>query len=224
MTWGLYFDWIAKGTLPNYQPPIPLMVVLYNGKDKEYGYEISFQDLFPHLPDELKPFVPQFKIIFINLNWFQYENLPGKPETKAIVESMKRATDGTFAENLERILGYLSLLPIDEHIRDIVAKITTYCSWVSDIKSEQIQKIIQKIFRGQEGIDMSQAYWKDAVMQGELKTRVNDILVILRARFNEIPQSISDSLQQRTDAVALESLVVLAATCTSLDEFAKALK
>jgi hypothetical protein len=228
MTWGLYFDWIAKGTLPNYQPPIPLMVVLYNGKDKEYGYEISFQDLFPHLPDELKPFVPQFKIIFINLNWFQYDNLPGKPETKAIVESMKRATDGTFAENLERILGYLSLLPLDEHVRDIVAKIVTYCSWTSNITLEQIQNTIQKTFTGQEGINMSESFIKEAVLkgelQGELKTRVNDILVILRARFNEIPQSISDSLQQRTDAIALESLVVIAATCTSLDEFAKALK
>ncbi|MDR1491275.1 MAG: hypothetical protein LBT05_00905 [Planctomycetaceae bacterium] len=67
------------------------MVVLYNGANKEYGYEISFQDLFPDIPDGLKPFVPQFKIIFINLNWFSYDNLPGKPETKAIAESMKLA-------------------------------------------------------------------------------------------------------------------------------------
>jgi hypothetical protein len=49
-------------------------------------------------------------------------------------------------------------------------------------------------------------------------------LTFLRARFNEVPQSIADSLRQRTDAVALESLVVLAATCASLDEFAEALK
>ncbi|MDR1493921.1 MAG: hypothetical protein LBT05_14565 [Planctomycetaceae bacterium] len=75
---------------------------------------------------------------------------------------------------------------------------------------------------------MAQAYWKDAVMQGELqgelKGKVETILVFLRARFNEIPQSITDSLRQRTDAVAIDSLAVLAATCTSLDEFAQALK
>ncbi|MDR1493922.1 MAG: Rpn family recombination-promoting nuclease/putative transposase [Planctomycetaceae bacterium] len=146
MAWALYFHLITKGLLPNYQPPIPLMVVLYNGVNKEYGYEIRFQDLFPNLPERLKPYVVQFKVIFINLNWFSYDNLPGKPETKAIVESMKRTTDGTFAPNLERILGYLSPLPSDEHVRDIVAKITTYCSWVSNMKSEEIQKIIKKNF------------------------------------------------------------------------------
>ena len=53
-----------------FEPPIPLMVVVYNGAE-DWDGEIWFQDLFPHLPDELRPYVPQFRVIFINLRRFK---------------------------------------------------------------------------------------------------------------------------------------------------------
>jgi hypothetical protein len=91
---------------------------------------------------------------------------------------------------------------------------------------------VTKVFKGQKGIQMAETIEKGILqegieigeLRGELKGKVNAILAFLRARFNEVPQLIADSLRQRTDAVALESLVVLAATCTSLDEFAETLK
>jgi hypothetical protein len=64
----------------------------------------------------------------------------------------------------------------------------------------------------QEGIEIGEA-------RGELEARVNDILVILRKKFTRVPSSIVKSLNQRTDAIALKSLLILAATCSSLDEF-----
>jgi phosphoribulokinase len=42
------------------------MVVVYNGSEDWEG-EIWFHDLFPDLPDELRQYVPQFKLFFINL-------------------------------------------------------------------------------------------------------------------------------------------------------------
>jgi predicted transposase/invertase (TIGR01784 family) len=75
--------------------------------------------------------------------------------------------------------------------------------------------------------EVHQQYLHDVatkVEAGEIRGEVKAILALLRSRFTEIPQSIIDSLGQRTDLVALESLVVLAATCASLDEFTEALK
>ena len=39
-----------------------------------------------------------------------------------------------------------------------------------------------------------------------------------------VPDEIVVELNKRTDATALESLVILSAQCTTIDEFAKALK
>ena len=68
-----------------------------------------------------------------------------------------------------------------------------------------------------EGIEIGEA-------QGELKGRIHDILTFLRAKFQYVPDEVAIELNKRTDATALESLVILAAHCKSLDEFAKALK
>jgi len=69
----------------------------------------------------------------------------------------------------------------------------------------------------QEGIEIGEA-------QGELKGTIQAIRTSLRAKFQHVPDEIVTELSKRTHATALESLVALAATCTSLDEFTTALK
>ena len=60
--------------------------------------------------------------------------------------------------------------------------------------------------------------------RGELKGGIKVILAFLRAKFQFVPDDVIGELYRRTDPTALESLVMLAAQCKSLDEFAKALK
>ena len=60
--------------------------------------------------------------------------------------------------------------------------------------------------------------------QGELQGKVKAILTILRVNFGRIPSAISEELNRRTDPIALESLLEIAAQCDSLAEFADALK
>ncbi len=67
--------------------------------------------------------------------------------------------------------------------------------------------------------------WKaEGKAEAGLESKVEDILAILSDKFKKVPTSICESLRKRTDLTAMKSLVVLAATCKSLDEFAKALK
>jgi hypothetical protein len=115
---SLRFRWLLSNRPESgkFKPPIPLMVVVYNGSE-DWDGEIWFQDLFPDLPEKLREFVPQFRVIFINLRRFQYGQLPGKPETQAIVESLMRATDGTFIEQLPGVLRHVADADLDERQR-----------------------------------------------------------------------------------------------------------
>ncbi|MDR0705073.1 MAG: hypothetical protein LBF88_08800 [Planctomycetaceae bacterium] len=57
-------------------------------------------------------------------------------------------------------------------------------------------------------------------VSGKLEGCVNTILDILNDKFGQVPKDIADALNQRTDEIALRSLAVHAANCSSLDDFA----
>jgi len=82
--------------------------------------------------------------------------------------------------------------------------------------AEAVQKSII-----QEGIEIGEAI---SEARWGLKYRIQDIQTFLRAKFQYIPEEIVTELNNRTDVTALESLVILAAQCATLDEFANALK
>jgi len=101
------------------------MIVVYNGTEDWEG-EIWLQDLFPNLPEKLCPFVSQFRVFVINLRCFRYGHLPGKPETRAIAESMMRATDGTFIEHLPGVFKHLAESSLGEPQRLGLTQNTEY--------------------------------------------------------------------------------------------------
>ncbi|MDR1290787.1 MAG: hypothetical protein LBK06_06265 [Planctomycetaceae bacterium] len=55
---------------------------------------------------------------------------------------------------------------------------------------------------------------------GKLQGKVELILDILSDRFGWVPQYIVDSLNERNDVIAMESLAFHASSCSSLDDFA----
>ncbi|MDR2117279.1 MAG: Rpn family recombination-promoting nuclease/putative transposase [Planctomycetaceae bacterium] len=244
----LYFGWTATNYSENYKPSIPLMLLLYNGNE-DIDEKQFFQSIFGKIPKEFKRFVPQFKMIVINMKRFSYDNLPGKPETQAIAESFKRATDGTFGTQLAPILERVKIADLGkQHTLDLTTSITRYCTWTTDLTSEKVVQTITKVFTGAEGLKMATTIKKGIVQEGieigeargeargialgevrgvalgeargELKGCVNMILGILSDRFGKVPKSIVNALKQRTDVVALKSLVVHAVNCSSLDDFA----
>jgi len=56
------------------------------------------------------------------------------------------------------------------------------------------------------------------------ETRRKMLLTLLRIQFKEVPKEIENEIFQIADLVALNSFVVLAGTCQSLDEFSKCLR
>ena len=231
---ALHFRWFMskRPESGTFTPPIPLMVVVYNGK-ADWDGEIQFQDLFPDLPEELRPFVPQFRVFFINLRRFQYGNLPGRPETQAIAESLMRATDGTFIAHLSGVLKHVADGGLDEPLRlDLVRTISSYCTWVAQASSEQITNAITTVFKGQEAINMIEAIKNSFVLEGieigeargKVASKIETLLAVLNGKFKSVPKHVTDDIGRMTDPIALDSLTVLASTSTSIDEIVEALR
>jgi len=235
---SLSFRWILSNRPDsgNFVPPIPLMIVVYNGSE-DWDGEIWFHDLFPHLPEKLREFVPQFRIIFINLRRFKYGQLPGKPETQAMVESLMRATDGTFIDHLPNVLQHVAESDLNKPLRwGLIKTISIYYTLTAKATSDQLAQGISTVFKGQEYIKMIEEIKDSYILEGieigeargeargELKGSIRNTLAILRDKFQYVPNEIVTELNKRTDATALESLGVLAAQCKTLDEFNNALK
>ncbi|MCL2118834.1 MAG: Rpn family recombination-promoting nuclease/putative transposase [Planctomycetaceae bacterium] len=235
---SLSYHWLLSNRSESgtFKPPIPIMIIVYNGSE-DWDGEIWFQDLYPDLTDELRQLVPQFRVIFINLRRFKYGNLPGKPETQAIIESLLRATDGTFIDHLPNVLRHVAESNLNEPLRwDLTKTISIYYTLTAKATSDQLAQGISTVFKGQEYIKMIEEIKDSYILEGieigealgevrgELKGKIQTILTFLHAKFHHVPDEVVIELNKRTDPTALDSLAVLSAQCKTLDEFTKVLK
>ena len=226
---SLYSMWtkIGRTDAKSFKLPVPIMIVLYHGKEDWNTDDLHFQSIFDHIPEEIRENVPEFYVLAINLSRFEYGKLPGSPETQALIEAMKRAMDGTLAKNLKEIIRSLERLPMDQRIRDIAQSIIVYAAWSSGASKEQLEEAILTVWKGDEGNKMVETIQKgfrfECVQEGVVKSKIESIHAILKKRFKRVPSEIKKSLGRMNDPVALESLVVHAATCTSLEDFSDSL-
>ena len=227
---SLYKRWTDAGRPPSRQKfklPMPLMVLVYCGAEELDDETLCFQEIFEHVPESLKMFVPQFHLLVSNLRRFDYEYLPGRPETQATVETMKRSFDGTLAERLSGVLGRMEAIPLDDRIMELVGTIAWFGGCVADIVPARIVEAVTNVIKGQKGIKMTETVQKgifsQGIERGKLEEKINKILKLLQIRHKQVPDAIAAKLNSRTDLIALESLFELAAQCNSIEEFTDAL-
>jgi hypothetical protein len=231
---SLYKRWKDAGrpsSLEKLKLPVPLMILVYCGEEDLDEEMLCFQRLFGNLSEELKQFVLQFRLIIINFRKFDYANLTGRPETRAFVETSKRAFDGTLAEHFCGIMDRFETTPIDDRIMDLIGGFTWYSGRVADVDQEEMNQAITKLIKGKDGIDMVEMIKKgifqegkaEGKAEGKLQEKVDNILSVLQVRLGEVPESIVNELHRRTDLIALQSLLMIAAQCNSIAEFQDAL-
>ncbi|MDR0611080.1 MAG: DUF4351 domain-containing protein, partial [Planctomycetaceae bacterium] len=201
----------------------------------------------PGLPDELREFVPQSKLIRANLNNHPYHCLPGRPETRAVVETIKRIHDGTAVEHFGDIIANFKEMTWDDRIIEIVHSICYYTASREPIDPKNIQESIQQTIPGKEGEHMAgtmvktlyDEIFEKGVFNGELKgirkgirkgikkgikkgrtkEGANMLLRQLSKRFGEVHVDVKEKLYAKQDPVVLESLAEQLLDCKTIEEF-----
>jgi hypothetical protein len=221
-----------------FRPYITLAVLIYCGEDKPDDVQY-YQDMFPGLPEELREFVPQSKIIRVNLNKFSYENLPGCPETRAVVETIKRIHDGSATEHFGDIIANFKNMTWDDRIMEIVHSICFYTASHEPIDPRYIQETIQKTIPGKEGEHMASTMvktlydeifekcelsrkfkWKEEGREeGRAEEGADMLSDLLKKRFGEIRVDVKEKLYAKHDPIVLNSLAVQLLDCKTIEEF-----
>jgi hypothetical protein len=130
-------------------------IVIFCGEDKDNDVAY-FQDMYENLPEALRIYVPQSKLVRINLNNFSYDNLPGRPETQAFVETMKRLYDGTLQGNLSTILERFRTTAIDRRIEEVIYSICTFIYSKTKINFDECAEVVRTLVQGKKGEEMAE--------------------------------------------------------------------
>jgi len=90
---------------PDTPPPLIFPMVLYQGKSK-WSAPLSFQD-YLNVPNELKPFVPDFQYVLIDLSHLSDEDIKGEVYVRLVLLVMKHIDSPELIEFL-----FNTLLPL----------------------------------------------------------------------------------------------------------------
>jgi hypothetical protein len=88
-----------------------------------------------------------------------------------------------------------------------------------DKEKTMIKGIFEETY--DEGVAVGKA---EGVAEGEAKAGRNMVLTFLRAKFSRVPKEVERAIRAMNDPTALESWAAHAATCQTMDEFARALR
>ena len=99
-------------------------------------------------------------------------------------------------------------------------------------------KVLEELYMKKNGVILSEkldAYFRDKysaayIAEGEARGEAkeiergrNAVVTVLRTRFKRVPKEVEKTIRQMVDLVALESWLVQAVACQSMDEFTKSL-
>ncbi|MGL6193530.1 MAG: Rpn family recombination-promoting nuclease/putative transposase [Thermoguttaceae bacterium] len=208
----------------------PLLIVLHNGS-KPIIDRPTLEKMVAKVVGTEK-FIPRFEYDLVDLPALAVEELGEAPLLRVILELLKRGTDGTLYDVQTEILEPLAAIRDDPATREWMQRILRYMDQIlaaanKPLTVETVDAVIRPVYKERSktmAMGLFDQIEARGEAKGELKSKVDDILAILEERFESVPKLTIESLNKRTDLTAMKSLVVLAATCKSLDEFENALR
>jgi hypothetical protein len=216
--------WIFKGR-PNlriYPLPGPILILLYNGKEPFNLFR--FRDLVAKIKG-LEMFIPDFEIWIIDLSKIPPEGIKGTPFTRANLLALKFGGEGTITEHLPEIFANYNNVSLNDEVRENVQDIVEYAhSNNNDLNINQIEYALENVFPESEIKIMTSVMLRDVEAKGEARGKTEAIIDVLEERFNNVSVEITEKIIAIENTIILSTLVKLAATCQSLDEFASKLK
>ena len=220
----------------DYRLPPVIAIILHHGESRFTG-KTELSELFLQLP-EIEKYLPKLQAVLFDLNAIEDDDVPFDPEVpelKLVLMALKIVFRKDAGTTITMILEELDSVSSDPLLRDIVRMIWYY--FASSAKyMEHDYSILYDTIKNIVEVEPMSTMLERAKAEGKAEGRaegkvkwkteakVEAVLAVLRGRFNGIPTEVESAVSQMTDPIALDSWAVQAATCQSIDEFARALK
>jgi len=209
----------------------PVLVIIFHHGERPFTGPIDVAGVYNDF-GILGDYIPHRRAMLFDLSTLSESDLPDNPETPelyAVLRIMQVifSTDLSvrIRELLERLKPYSEIPKYRRLIRILWYYFVSYAKKQSPQEVKAVSDTVTKIIGEKEMstvLEMFKAEGKaEGIAEGEAK---GEIRAILRLRFREVPLEIKDAIQSMTDLVALQSLVVHAENCMSLEEFAEAIR
>jgi hypothetical protein len=170
----------------------------------------------------------------VDLPAWDFDKITGGAVLRSSLMMLHTMTGGRL-DNFSRALQPLLKLPEGERIEvtkellDFVAK--AFAAKGGKLDNETASAAVETIFKGK-GSKMMKTIFEEqqdigearGEARGEVRGKAKAVLTVLEARFKKVPKDVEKSVFAISDSIALESWAAQAATCQSLDEFAKMLR
>ena len=234
--WEQQTDEKAKGETLILKPIVPILI--YHSP-KEWASPSRFVKLFSkELPEELKPFVPDYQLVLCDLTQFSDSEIKGEVLSRIVFLIWKHFYSGQFLKRLPSIFALLAELEDKKTGLEYLSVLLRYLSQqkVVPMSTKELKTVVQEALpKGgdimlslaeqwkQEGIEQGvQKGIEQGIQEGERRTLRQMCLRLLEGRFGAVPVD----LVLRTEKLLTEQLrhlFDLAINATSLDEIEQAL-
>jgi hypothetical protein len=233
--WKAWEDHHEEGESLRLSPILPL--VFHTGP-RPWGTNRTMADLL-RMPEALRPFAPEWQVVFWNLSGQTSEAL--RQASGAFVQALAvlrsdRDDLTTFLETWRRVTQGWEALHDSEPIRwyDLMRFVIAWALWRRpQHEREQVRAAIQASqpdpARHQEVRAMSESMamtWGEEMQQkvaqarveGVLRSRQEDVRVILQRRFGPLPEALIQRIEKTEDHERLKACILQAMTMNSLEE------
>jgi predicted transposase YdaD len=211
--------------------PYVIVVVLYNGK-KPWRHLPAVRELVAAVPRGLEssPYL-DFPLYLIDLAAISKNRIRGHPAVRALLLALQAAAAGKLSERrFDQIVAELTKAYPDFRVPHWLTAFMSYalCHGRFANGVETAIDIAGKYIGRKEATDMTATIAEELMRKGREEGReegeAKAIVMTLRTRFGAVPRDVVKKIKSRGDPDVLESLIVQAVTCSSLDEFKRGLR
>ena len=177
--------------------------------------------------------VPEIWYDVFDLPAWNFGDLVGGPILRAALGILKKMIEEAGEDFPEALRPLLELSDKDQKV-EVTQEILDFVDKALRVRCRRLDKaavsqVLKTVFEDKEMIKSIFDEEFDAGVavgeaRGEARGEAKMLLKILRARFQQVPKNVEKLIQSMTDSVALDSWAQHAATCQSINEFAKAIR
>ena len=209
----------------NHRLPPVVAIIVHHGESKFRG-KTELSEYFQSLPG-LEDHLPRLQAILFDLSDIADDdpilNDPDVPELKVVLMVLKTVFRQDVALTIQEVLQELKPYSDDPEMRRLIRATWIYLTGNAEYLNRHMESLLGTFEEvvGEKIMPTMVEIWK---AEGEVKGKAEALVAVLRAKFHKVPEELEGTIRQMSDPIALESWIIQAATCQSLDEFIQAFR